>query len=207
MSLKWAVTATATSLPRASAHGDGVQVRVTSPGPTETNPLPSSVRTAHITRFVVVSHAPPATNDVGCSAASRAPARAAPAIAMRAWNMRARSAPARSSMMRTGTMTASSTRAWPREPRREPNTGSRPPRRVGRGPRPGFVIGLECSRWRSRCAANRRAHRPSDCRSSRARQEASLAGSFVPPLGIRWSPCAHHLWCARRLRRWARGRR
>ena len=48
-----AVTSTFTWLPSASAHGDGMQVTVTSFGETLTNDDPSSVRTAHMMRLVV----------------------------------------------------------------------------------------------------------------------------------------------------------
>src|SRR5262249_28482079 len=73
-----------------------------------------SVSTAHITRLVAVLHVPPDTNDVGWSAASRAPARAALSIATCEWKIRARSAAAASRTRKIGRITASSTRAWPR---------------------------------------------------------------------------------------------
>jgi hypothetical protein len=104
-------TWTETVLPSASAHGDGVQVRLTSEGEIEKNEPVDSVMTAHITRFVAVLQAPPDTKDVGWAEASRAPARAALSIATWEWKIRARSAPAASRTRKSGRMTASSTRA------------------------------------------------------------------------------------------------
>src|SRR6476661_43892 len=107
-------TWTVTVLPSASAQGDGVQLRLTSDGEIEKNEPVDSVMTAHITRFVAVLQAPPATKEVGWAEASRAPARAALSMATCEWKIRARSAPAASSTRKSGRITASSTRAWPR---------------------------------------------------------------------------------------------
>jgi hypothetical protein len=53
---KCPTTVTETVFPRASAHGDGLQLTLTSAGEIVKNDPLDSVITAHITRFVVVSH-------------------------------------------------------------------------------------------------------------------------------------------------------
>src|SRR6478609_11721387 len=111
---KCPTTLTDTVLPRASAHDDGLQERLTSEGEIAKNDPVDSVSTAHITRLVVALQGRPAWNDPGWELASRAPARAALSMATWEWKIRARSAPAARSTRSTGRMTASSTIAWPR---------------------------------------------------------------------------------------------
>ncbi len=111
---KWPTTLTVIRLPSTSAHGEGVHIIDTSAGATVREDPVDSVRTAHITRLVVVLQAAPGTNDVGWVDASRAPARAALSMATWEWKRRARSAPAANRTRTTGMISASSTIAWPR---------------------------------------------------------------------------------------------
>jgi hypothetical protein len=108
-SVKCPTTLTVTWLPSASAQGDGLQLSDTSEGETVRLEPVDSVMTAHITRFVEMSHACPATNEVGWFAASRAPARAALSMETCDWKRRARSAAAAKSTRTTGMIRASST--------------------------------------------------------------------------------------------------
>ena len=122
ISQKWPITVTLTELPSASEQGDGEQARLMSAEATFANEPLDSVITAHTTRLTFLSHGEFAWYEVGCWAASRAPARAALAIVTRASNSRARSAAATSSSMSTGRITASSTSAWPRDGSATPTT-------------------------------------------------------------------------------------
>src|SRR6185295_2051847 len=160
------VTRTVTEWPRASLQGDGLETSEMFDEVIVVDAPTDSVRTAHTTRLVSALHGAPAWNEVGCTDASRAPARAA--VSSETWVLKTRArspAPTRIRSI-TGRTSATSTRAWPRDrPRR---SRSRPTRRAAGCRDLGFMVSFRAG-CRSRPTRGMRCGIGSERRGRRGR--------------------------------------
>jgi hypothetical protein len=111
----WTSTVTVCGDAQVPAEQDGLQLNETSASVTVTQESLASLRVRHITRLVISSHGWPADHEVGETAASMAPSRAALVMVICEYQTRPRSTAPATSRMRKGRISASSTRAWPRE--------------------------------------------------------------------------------------------